>query len=130
MAGERGFSIMDEHETSGSTPAGMPAETYWGYRRGTTAFLIITLGIGITLFSIGFPNEARIRPYRFYYDCEEYTDTDNFTWTTCQCEPPEYEVYLGLAIVGFIMMLLGGIPLVNLVYQSRKSSDPTEGSGW
>ncbi len=88
-------------------------------------FLIAMVGIGVILLSIGLPNEARIRPYRYYYNCEEYTDIENFTWTDCECEPPEYEVYLGLAVVGAIMAIIGGGLLANLAYHSRHPVEPS-----
>jgi hypothetical protein len=62
--------------------------------------------------------------------CVEHTDFDDFTYTVCEYEPPEYENYLASAVSGFIATGITGLLLANLLYHGQRPGEAPFDRGW
>nr|MDO8111802.1 hypothetical protein [Candidatus Sigynarchaeota archaeon] len=96
---------------------------FWGTYRRKISVSLAVLGLGIVLVSIGLPNEARLRPYYECFNCHEEEDIEGFIITVCECEPPEYELFMAMIVLGFILAGSGVIyfALLRYVWIHRKN---------
>jgi len=93
------------------------------FRTGGFRFSLVVLGIGILLASIGLPNEMRIRPYVSYSNCTEFTDEDGMWQKTCDTDPPEYDMFLLMAVVGFAFIGFGTTFFIIVYMWTKKAPE-------
>jgi len=113
---------MDEPIAQHTPTKGSTKKPFWSIHKGGAIFSLALIGIGILLVSIGLPNEMRIRPYKYEYNCVEEEDIEGFTTTYCETDPPEYVTYLAMAAGGFVLIGTGVILFV-VFYLGSKDLD-------